>query len=40
MAKGTLAKQNVTDKIRSAFGADFIGEYDKKIYVWANDGGE
>jgi hypothetical protein len=40
MAKGTLAKQNVTDKIRKAFGADFIGEYDKKIYVWAEDGGE
>lgn len=40
MAKGTLAKQNVTDKIRAAFGADFIGEYDKKVYVWAEDGGE
>ena len=40
MAKGQLAKQNVIDKIRSAFGTDFIGEYDKKIYVWANDGGE
>lgn len=30
----------VTDKIKAAFGKDFIGEYDKKIYVWANDGGE
>ena len=23
-----------------AFGADYIGEQDKKIYVWADDGGE
>jgi hypothetical protein len=40
MAKGAIAKNVVIDKIKSAFGADFIGEYDKKIYVWANDGGE
>lgn len=40
MAKGTIGKQNVIDKIRAAFGSDFIGEYDKKIYVWAEDGGE
>lgn len=23
-----------------AFGNDFIGEVDKKVYVWADDGGE
>ena len=23
-----------------AFGADYIGQQDKKIYVWADDGGE
>lgn len=40
MAKGSVAKINVIDKIRAAFGSDFIGEYDKKIYVWAEDGGE
>ena len=40
MAKGAIGKQNVINKIKAAFGADFIGEYDKKIYVWANDGGE
>lgn len=40
MAKGTIAKTNVTNKIAQAFGADYIGEYDKKIYVWADDGGE
>jgi hypothetical protein len=40
MAKGNIAKQVVIDKIRAAFGADFIGEYDKKIYVWAKENGE
>ena len=40
MAKGTLAKEVVTKKIAEIFGQDYIGEYDKKIYVWANDGGE
>ena len=24
----------------AAFGADWIGEHDKKFYVWADDGGE
>lgn len=40
MARGTLAKQAVINKIQSAFGTDFIGEYDKKIYVWAQENGE
>lgn len=40
MAKGVIAKQNVIDKIRNAFGTDFIGEYDKKIYVWSDENGE
>lgn len=40
MAKGNIAKQVVIDKIHAAFGADFIGEYDKKIYVWAKENGE
>ena len=40
MAKGNIAKSKVTEKIKEAFGADYIGEYDKKIYVWAEDGGE
>lgn len=39
-AKGTTAKNNVVNKIALAFGADYIGEMDKKIYVWADDGGE
>ena len=40
MAKGVVAKENVTKTLAEAFGSNFIGEYDKKIYVWANDGGE
>lgn len=40
MAKGTNAKAAVVNKIAMAFGADYIGEQDKKVYVWADDGGE
>lgn len=40
MAKGTIAKQAVIAKLADAFGKDFIGEHDKKIYVWANENGE
>ncbi len=40
MARGTIAKQVVIDKMKAAFGADFIGEYDKKYYVWAQENGE
>ena len=40
MAKGAIAKVNVIDKIAEAFGTDWVGEVDKKIYVWADDGGE
>ena len=40
MAKGATAKVNVENKIREAFGTDFVGNVDKKIYVWADDGGE
>ena len=40
MAKGTIGKQNVINKVKQAFGADFIGEYDKKIYVWTTENGE
>ena len=38
--KGTIAKQNVQEKIKAAFGADYVGEVDKKIIVFADDGGE
>ena len=40
MAKGANAKDNITKILAEAFGSNFIGEYDKKIYVYANDGGE
>jgi len=40
MARGTEAKENVVAKIKEAFGQDFIGEFSKKIYVYANEGGE
>ena len=38
-ARGTIAKEKVERKIAEVFGEDFIGLYDKKLYVWANDGG-
>lgn len=40
MAKGAVAKEAVVRKLASAFGNNFIGEFDKKVYVWENDGGE
>ena len=40
MAKGTIGKQNVINKMKQALAADFIGEYDKKIYVWTTENGE
>lgn len=40
MAKGTIAKENVEKKIAAAFGDNYIGNIDKKLYVWANDGAE
>jgi hypothetical protein len=40
MAKGAIGKQNVINKIKEAFGTDFIGEYDKKIYVYTQENGE
>lgn len=39
-AKGSIAKTNVINKIAMAFGNNYIGEIDKKVYVWADDGGE
>ena len=40
MAKGAVGKQNVIQKIAETFGKDFIGEHDKKIYVWTQENGE
>ena len=38
-SKGTIAKATVEKKIAEAFGADFLGISDKKIYLNVNDGG-
>jgi hypothetical protein len=32
-AKGSIAKAEVTKIIQDAFGENFLGEFDKKIYV-------
>ena len=40
MARGDKAKQAIISKLAEAFGDDWIGEVNKKYYVWANDGGE
>lgn len=40
MARGADAKNEVIKKIQAAFGADYIGEVDKKIYVQVPEGGE
>ena len=41
-ARGTVAKEAVINKIKESFGSDYVGynSSDKKIYVWADDGGE
>lgn len=38
--RGELGKEKVKQQIIAAFGADFVGEKDKKLYVWADDGNE
>ena len=40
IARGTIAKQVITKKLQDAFGADFLGEFDKKIYLQAPENGE
>ena len=40
MAKGSLAKDYVANRIKEAFGPDWVGEYDKKWYVWGYENGE
>lgn len=40
MARGTIAKNAITEKLKEAFGADFLGEVDKKIYIQAPENGE
>lgn len=40
MARGNEAKERAIKKIAEAFGNDFIGIFDKKVYVWCQEGGE
>ena len=40
MARGNIAKENVTEVIKKAFGDKFICEQDKKLYVWSEENGE
>lgn len=39
MARGQAAKEYVINKLREAFGEDFIQIYDKKVYVWGREDG-
>lgn len=40
MARGANAKIQVENIIKEAFGENFAGVADKKLYIWADDGGE
>lgn len=40
MARGQVAKENAVKILSEAFGQNWIGEYDKKYYIYVNDGGE
>lgn len=40
MARGTIAKQNISAKIKQLFGKDYVGESANKHYILADDGGE
>lgn len=39
MARGQVAKELVATKLAEAFGNDWIGEVDKKYYVWSQENG-
>ena len=38
--KGAIAKENVAEIIKKAFGQNYLGESDKKYYISVDDGGE
>ena len=39
-AKGSIAKTEVTKMLQDVFGENFLGEFDKKIYVQVPENGE
>lgn len=40
MARGAEAKKVVVQKLKEAFGEDYIGEYSNKHYLWVKENGE
>lgn len=40
MARGSIAKDVIVKQLKETFGANFLGEVDKKIYVQAPENGE
>ena len=40
MARGSVAKQEVENRIRCEFGDDFVGSDGKALYVWGEENGE
>lgn len=40
MARGSLAKERVMNRIREIYGNDYVGTENNKIYVYEDDGGE
>lgn len=40
MAKGAVAKENVVNIIKKAFGDNYVGDDGKKFYVWSEENGE
>ena len=40
MKRGEEARAKVYENIKEAFGENFVGVFDKKIYVWAEEGAE
>lgn len=39
-ARGQIAKDIITKKLKETFGADYLGIYDKKVYLQAKENGE
>ena len=40
MARGSVAKQEVENRIRCEFSDDFVGSDGKALYVWGEENGE
>lgn len=40
MAKGTIAKEHVVQKLKESFSQDYIGCFSNKHYIWVDDGGD